>query len=137
MTTHHDTEAEGMSGGWPEARTLGEMIRRQRELAQLPMRQLAAMSGISNPYLSQIERGLRDPSDQVLTAIADSLQLSADALRPSRRVIDDDEPTAVIAAIFADPDLTPQQRRALQESYLAFRELTIERRRTKGRAQRT
>lgn len=126
-----------MSGGWPEARTLGEMIRRQRELAQLPMRQLAAMSGISNPYLSQIERGLRDPSDQVLTAIADSLQLSADALRPSRRVIDDDEPTAVIAAIFADPDLTPQQRRALQESYLAFRELTIERRRTKGRAQRT
>lgn len=126
-----------MNGGWPEAPTLGEMIRRQRELAQLPMRQLAAMSGISNPYLSQIERGLRDPSDQVLSAIADSLQLSADALRPARKVIEDDEPTPVLAAIFADPDLTPQQRKALQESYLAFRELTIERRRIKGRAPRT
>jgi transcriptional regulator with XRE-family HTH domain len=101
------------------------------------MRQLAAMSGISNPYLSQIERGLRDPSDQVLTAIADSLQLSADALRPSRKVTEDDEPTPVLAAILADPDLTPQQRKALQESYLAFRELTIERRRVKGRAPRT
>ena len=49
------------------------------------MRQLAAMSGISNPYLSQIERGLRDPSDQVLNAIADSLHLSADSLRPPFR----------------------------------------------------
>lgn len=126
-----------MNRGWPDAPTLGEMIRRQRELAQLPMRQLAAMAGISNPYLSQIERGLRDPSDRVLTAIADSLQLSADGLRPSRRASDDEEPTAVIAAIRADPDLTTTQRRALRESYLAFRELTIERRRTKARAPRT
>ena len=53
-------------------------------MAALPMRQLAAMAGISNPYLSQIERGLRDPSDQVLNAIADSLQMSADSLRPAR-----------------------------------------------------
>ena len=67
-----------MNGGWPKAPTLGEVIRRQRELARLPMRQLAAMAGISNPYLSQIERGLRDPSDQVLTAIADS---TVDALQ--------------------------------------------------------
>ena len=62
------------------ALTLGEIIRRQRELAELPMRQLAAMVGISNPYLSQIERGLRAPSDHVLRSIADSLQTSADAL---------------------------------------------------------
>ncbi|MEP6562472.1 MAG: helix-turn-helix transcriptional regulator, partial [Nakamurella sp.] len=55
-----------MSSSWSESLSLGEMIRRQREIAALPMRQLAAMSGISNPYLSQIERGLRDPSDQVL-----------------------------------------------------------------------
>jgi transcriptional regulator with XRE-family HTH domain len=67
--------------------TLGEAIRRQRELAELPMRQLAAMVGISNPYLSQIERGLRAPSDQVLDAIAESLHTSVDALngRPSPR----------------------------------------------------
>ena len=60
--------------------TLGGAIRRQRELAELPMRQLAAMVGISNPYLSQIERGLRAPSEQVLDAIAESLQTTADAL---------------------------------------------------------
>ena len=62
------------------ALTLGEIIRRQRELAELPMRQLAAMVGISNSYLSQIERRLRAPSDHVLRSIADSLQTSADAL---------------------------------------------------------
>lgn len=126
-----------MTAGWPDAPTLGEMIRRQRELAQLPMRQLAAMSGISNPYLSQIERGLREPSDQVLTAIADSLELSADALRPPPRPLADDEQPAVIVAIDEDPDLTPAQRKALTESYLAFRQLTSERRRNRGRGQRS
>lgn len=123
-----------MNGSWPESLSLGEMIRRQREIAALPMRQLAAMSGISNPYLSQIERGLRDPSDQVLNAIADSLQMSADSLRPPEPEPDPDAaPPAVITAVRADPDLTAQQRKALEESYLAFREVTIERRRLKGR----
>ena len=60
--------------------TLGSIIRKQRELAALPMRQFAAAVGISNPYLSQIERGLRAPSDAVLNAIADSLETTADAL---------------------------------------------------------
>ena len=77
-----------MNHSWSESMSLGEMIRRQREMASLPMRQLAAMAGISNPYLSQIERGLRDPSDQVLNAIADSLQtlgrLPAAAARGTR-----------------------------------------------------
>ena len=59
---------------------LGEFIRRQRELQELSMRQLADLVGISNPYLSQIERGLREPSEKVLDAIAQNLQLSADAL---------------------------------------------------------
>jgi transcriptional regulator with XRE-family HTH domain len=122
-----------MSSAWPAGASLGEIIRKQRELAQLPMRQLATMSGISNPYLSQIERGLRDPSDQVLESIADALELSAEALRPRKRQREEDEQSPVEAAIRADPDLTAQQRKALQESYRAFRELTIERRRTKGR----
>jgi transcriptional regulator with XRE-family HTH domain len=114
--------------------SLGEMIRRQREMASLPMRQLAAMAGISNPYLSQIERGLREPSDQVLNAIADSLQLSADSLRPPLSEPDlDADPPPVVAAVRADPDLTAQQRKALEESYLAFRQVTIERRRVRGR----
>lgn len=123
-----------MNSAWPQGASLGEIIRKQRELAQLPMRQLAAMSGISNPYLSQIERGLRDPSDQVLESIADSLELSADALRPRKRRSEEDEESPVELAITADPDLTAQQRKALQESYRAFRELTIERRRSKGRS---
>ena len=114
--------------------TVGDFIRDQREQAQVSMRQLAARAGVSNPYLSQIERGLRDPSDQVLNAIADSLQMSADSLRPP--VPDPDPnaaPSVVVAAVRADPDLTAQQRKALEESYLAFREVTIERRRVKGR----
>ncbi len=130
-----------MGNAWPESSTLGEIIRRQRELAALPMRQLAAMAGISNPYLSQIERGLRDPSEHVLHAIADSLQVSAETLRAG----DEDSgtadaaqgPSAVLDAIQADTDLTAQQRRALQETYEAFREVTTERRRAKGRQRRS
>ncbi len=120
-----------MSASWSPSLSLGEMIRKQRELVSLPMRQLAAMSGISNPYLSQIERGLRAPSDQVLNAIADSLQMSADTLRPQHSGPDANTP--VLQAIAADPDLSAQQRSALQESYEAFRAMTIERRKSKGR----
>ena len=125
-----------MTHSWSESMSLGEMIRRQREMAALPMRQLAAMAGISNPYLSQIERGLRDPSDQVLNAIADSLQMSADSLRPPAPEPNfdlDGDPPPVVVAIRADPDLTTAQRKALEESYLAFRQVTYERRRIKGR----
>lgn len=112
--------------------TLGEIIRRQRELAALPMRQLAAMAGISNPYLSQIERGLRAPSQQVLTSLADSLQLSADSLRPPEPKSAEERRSAVLEAIQADPDLTAPQRRALLECYRAFRELTTGHRSDKG-----
>lgn len=123
-----------MNHSWSESMSLGEMIRRQREMASLPMRQLAAMAGISNPYLSQIERGLRDPSDQVLNAIADSLQMSADSLRPPAPEPDlDNDPPPVVSAIRSDPDLTAQQRKALEESYLAFRQVTLERRRRNRR----
>jgi transcriptional regulator with XRE-family HTH domain len=123
-----------MNHSWSESMSLGEMIRRQREMASLPMRQLAAMAGISNPYLSQIERGLREPSDQVLNAIADSLQLSADSLRPPEPEPDlESDPPPLVCAIRADPDLTAQQKKALEESYLAFRHVTIERRRVRSR----
>lgn len=111
--------------------TLGEVIRRQRERAELPMRQLATMVGISNPYLSQIERGLRAPSEQVLHAIAAALRTTADGLldlaahsTPEPAV----EP-AVLAAIGADPNLTARQRQALVEVYTAMAEATATRRR--------
>ncbi|UYP17408.1 helix-turn-helix domain-containing protein [Rhodococcus sp. Z13] len=108
--------------------TLGELIRRQRELAELPMRQLAAMVGISNPYLSQIERNLRAPSERVLHAIAEQLHLSADTLAAHLSPGEERE-SAVVRAIREDPDLTNAQRRSLEEMYEAFREVTIARRR--------
>ena len=107
--------------------TLGELIRRQRELAELPMRQLAAMVGISNPYLSQIERNLRAPSERVLQAIAEQLHLSADTLTAHAQT--DGTDSAVLRAIREDPDLTTVQRRSLEEMYEAFREVTVARRR--------
>jgi transcriptional regulator with XRE-family HTH domain len=119
-----------IQGSQSSENLLGDIIRRQRELAELSMRQVAAMAGISNPYLSQIEHGLRAPSEEVLRAIADSLNISADLLRG-------DEPAAesaeVIEAIQADPDLTASQRRSLIEAYQALRQVTIGRRRGRAR----
>ncbi len=86
------------------------------------MRQLADLVGISNPYLSQIERGLREPSERVVEAIADNLEMSAEALKRhrARPRADDGQERAVVAAIRADPDLTAKQRAALIEVYEAF-----------------
>jgi transcriptional regulator with XRE-family HTH domain len=105
--------------------TLGGIIRRQRQFAELSMRQLAAMAGISNPYLSQIERGLRAPSEQVVRALADSLQVSADLLRETTELAEHAQRTT--DAISADPDLTASQRRALIEAYEAMRQATASR----------
>jgi transcriptional regulator with XRE-family HTH domain len=102
--------------------SLGEIIRRQRETSAHSMREFARMVGISNPYLSQIERGLREPSEQVLEAIAKSLETSADTLYEQAGMApegDDDEPDT-IAAIKADSALTPRQRQALIQVYEAF-----------------
>jgi transcriptional regulator with XRE-family HTH domain len=96
---------------------MGEFIRRQRELQELSMRQLADLVGISNPYLSQIERGLREPSEKVLEAIAENLQLSADALHEHGGREDEGAEPAVVAAIRADPRLTARERQALLEIY--------------------
>src|SRR5437660_3297673 len=99
---------------------LGEIIRRQREVAEMSMRQFAELAGISNPYLSQIERGLRAPSEEVLEAIARTLKLSADALYDQAgmpRPGDEPAQAAVLDAIAADPHLTARQRSALREVY--------------------
>ena len=104
------------------AASLGEIIRRQRELSRLSMRQFAGMAGISNPYLSQIERGLREPSERVVDAIARSLKTSAEALYEEAGLIAEDDSTldAVPAAIAADAALTPRQRRVMLDVYDAF-----------------
>jgi transcriptional regulator with XRE-family HTH domain len=102
--------------------SLGEFIRSQRQLHELSMRQLARRVGISNPYLSQIERGLREPSERVLDAIARSLEVSAETLYEQAglaRQSEEDEPE-VVKAVGEDPDLTARQRQTLTEIYWAF-----------------
>jgi transcriptional regulator with XRE-family HTH domain len=102
--------------------SLGDIIRRQRELRRLPLRKFAEIAGISNPYLSQIERGLRAPSERIVAAIARSLEMNADELYELAGILVDDEaaPSGVPAAIEADPFLTPRQRRALLGVYDAL-----------------
>ena len=112
--------------------SLGELIRTQREMTAMPMRKLAEMVGISNPYLSQIERNLREPSDRVLDAIADQLHLSADALAASTRKSDPEGQSEVVTAIRRDPDLTRAQRDALEEMYESFTEVTVANRRRRS-----
>ncbi|MDQ6816625.1 MAG: helix-turn-helix domain-containing protein [Actinomycetota bacterium] len=106
------------------ASTLGEIIRQQRELAEMSMRQFARIAGISNPYLSQIERGLRAPSQQVLDGIARALKVSADALYEQAGMSPPggEEPldNAVLEAIAADPRLSTRQKATLREVYEAF-----------------
>ena len=106
----------------PTAFSLGEIIRRQRELSRLSMRRFAQMAGISNPYLSQIERGLREPSERVVDAIARSLKTTAEALYEEAGLVaeEDEALAAVPAAIAADPALTPRQRKVMLEVYEAF-----------------
>jgi transcriptional regulator with XRE-family HTH domain len=103
---------------FPES--LGEIVRRQRELSELSMRQFAALAGISNPYLSQIERGLREPSEHVAEAIAKVLQTSVSALYKEAGIDEEQPESAVADAVAADPDLTPRQRQALLTTYDAF-----------------
>ena len=102
---------------------LGEIIRRQRELSELSMRQFSEMVGISNPYLSQIERGLREPSERVLQSIAVALRTTSDALY-EQAGIELEQPEAdapsVTEAVKADPRLNAAQRRALLAVYQAF-----------------
>ena len=115
--------------------TLGEIIRRQRELGELSMRQFADMTGISNPYLSQIERGLREPSEKVLAEIARNLDVSADALYEQAGMSDapeDEETGGTRAAIREDPRLNARQRRALLEVYDAFAGAAPRRRRRRA-----
>jgi transcriptional regulator with XRE-family HTH domain len=124
-----------MSPSYPPDSGLGAIIRHQRELAELSMRQLAATVGISNPYLSQIERGLRAPSEAVLNAIADSLSTTSDALFaeaglvPAAEQPGPGDPDELQQAIDAATELTVAQRRALSEIYRGFLEANVVRHR--------
>ena len=99
---------------------VGEFIRRQRELQDVSMRQFADLVGISNPYLSQIENGLRAPSKTVVEGIARSLHLPADELLEAAGLADEPEDSAVVDAIRADSRLTAHQRNVLIDVYEAL-----------------
>ncbi len=101
---------------------LGEFLREQRHSAKLSLRQLAEVAGVSNPYLSQVERGLRKPSAEVLQQIAKGLRISAEVLYVRAGILDEREGRAEVeTAIMSDPHLTERHRRVLLDIYASFR----------------
>ncbi|MEY4347810.1 MAG: hypothetical protein RIS43_229 [Actinomycetota bacterium] len=101
--------------------TIGEFIRQQREAAEVSVRELARVAGVSNPYLSQVERGLRKPSAEVLQQIAKALSMSAESLYVRAGLLDDSATQRLtIEAISSDPDLNDEQRAALLKMYTQF-----------------
>ena len=101
---------------------LGSFIREQRSSARLSLRRLSELAGISNPYLSQIERGLRRPSAEILQQIAKALRISAETLYVQAGILErPDGDTDLSRHIFADQHLTEEQRQALMRIYLSFR----------------
>jgi transcriptional regulator with XRE-family HTH domain len=104
-----------------DVRGLGEYIREQREAAEVSLRQLAKNAGVSNPYLSQVERGLKKPSAEILGQIAAALRISAETLYVRAGLLEPREgDAAVTSAIAADETLTERQRQVLLEIYAAF-----------------
>ncbi|MFF4862177.1 helix-turn-helix domain-containing protein [Streptomyces sp. NPDC002405] len=103
---------------------LGEYLREQRRNAQLSLRQLADAAGVSNPYLSQIERGLRKPSAEVLQQVARALRISAETLYVRAGILDaerDRDDVETRAVILSDPSLNERQKQVLLQIYESFR----------------
>jgi transcriptional regulator with XRE-family HTH domain len=102
--------------------SIGSYIREQREQAKISMRQLAQAAGVSNPYLSQVERGLRRPSADILQQIAKGLRISAEALYVQAGILDEKEAeSSVTEAIMADTEITERQKQMLIDIYESFR----------------
>lgn len=104
------------------AQDIGSFIRSQREAAQVSVRQLAEKAGVSNPYLSQIERGLRKPSADVLNQIAKALRVSAEVLYVRAGILEPSEPSEVRDAIVNDVGITERQKQVLLDIYTSFRQ---------------
>jgi transcriptional regulator with XRE-family HTH domain len=100
---------------------LGEFIRQQRERANLSLRRLADQAGISNPYLSQIERGIRKPSAEILKSLSRALEISANSLYKKAGLLDEELPPAsVFEAIDSDDRLDAEQKKVLLDMYKAL-----------------
>jgi len=102
-------------------RDIGEYIKLQRNNAKISLRQLSKLAGVSNPYLSQIERGLRKPSAEILQQIAKGLRISAEALYVQAGILDLPQGGPVVDAVRADTTLTERQKQVLLDVYESFR----------------
>lgn len=105
---------------------LGSFIREQRRGARLSLRKLSDLAGISNPYLSQIERGLRKPSAEILQAIAKALRISAETLYVRAGILEEDRDRDLVAEILKDSSMTERQKQALIDHYRSYVESNIE-----------
>jgi transcriptional regulator with XRE-family HTH domain len=113
---------------------VGKFIREQRTSVGMSLRKLAKAAGVSNPYLSQIERGLRRPSAEILNGIAKALRISAETLYVKAGILDDRKGAEdVVASILADRSITERQKQVLVQIYTSFREETERRRATRRR----
>jgi len=118
--------------------SLGDYIRDQRNSAQYSLRQLAAAAGVSNPYLSQIERGLKKPSAEILQQIAKALRISAETLYVRAGFLEDrGTGSDVVAAVLADPTLGERHKRVLIDIYESFRSGATPETATRATAKRT
>ena len=123
-----DTRSTGENAGDVAARVvssaaqdIGSYIKSQREAAQVSLRQLSQLAGVSNPYLSQIERGLRKPSAEVLGQIAKGLRMSAEVLYMRAGLLEQRPASAVRDAVLTDVSISERQKQALLEIYESFR----------------
>jgi transcriptional regulator with XRE-family HTH domain len=115
------TPADAADAVESRLRDLGEFIREQRRQDRLSLRKLSELAGISNPYLSQIERGLRKPSAEILQAIAKGLRISAETLYVRAGILDEREDDAdLVARILRDPSINERQKQALIDVYRSF-----------------
>src|SRR6266498_4948921 len=105
-------------------RQLGQFIRNQRKGARLSLKAVSAVAGVSIPYLSQIERGLRKPSADILQAIAKGLRISAETMYVQAGILEDRPAPDVVAAVMSDATITERQKQALVQIYEAFRDET-------------
>ena len=109
-----------------DVRHLGDYIREQRGASDISLRQLAKLAGVSNPYLSQIERGLRKPSAEILQQIAKALRISAEALYVQAGILEQREGSGLVAdAVHADEGLNERQKQVLLEIYASFRKENV------------
>ena len=113
-----------MAAGRMKLTELGAFIRDQRRAARLSLRKLSDQAGISNPYLSQIERGLRKPSAEILQAIAKALRISAETLYVRAGILDENRNHDLVAEILKDGSISERQKQVLIDIYRSFTEAT-------------